>query len=247
MAGTVLGGFLGRFLLGYLTTFVGYQMGFVLMAALTVLGAVWVALALPPSQAFVASTNFAHTQRIFLHHLKTKPLLASCALGDCVLFSLVGCFTFINLHLARAPYHLNSHELGNLFAVYLIGVVITPWSGRLIQRLGNQKTLSVALMSSMLGLIGTLSSPLGAIIVGLVVMSVGVFIAQAATIAYVNTKLCEGRSLGLGLYYMAYYGGGSIGAWLCGMAFGVGAWQAVVLLIVCIQLMGLWIVKHQME
>lgn len=247
VAATVLGGFLGRFLLGYLTAFVGYQSGFAMMAVLTLVGAILVAFALPPSQAFVASTNLAQTKRIFLRHLSTKALLASCGLGACVLFSLVGCFTFINLHLARPPYHLSSHELGSLFSVYLVGVVVTPLSGRLIQRLGSRKTMAAAVVFSVAGLFLTLFVPIAIIIAGLIVMSVGVFVAQAATISYVSAKLCEGRSLGLGIYYMAYYAGGSVGAWLCGMAFGVGAWQAVVALIVCVQLMGLVIVKYCIE
>lgn len=247
VAGTVLGGFLGRFLLGCLTAFVGYQAGFAVMAVLTLAGAIWVTLALPPSQAFVASTNVAHTKHIFLRHLSTKALLASCGLGACVLFSLVGCFTFINLHLADSPYRLNSHELANLFSVYLVGVVITPLSSRLSQWLGSQTTMTAAILFSMVGLILTLLVPLYAVIIGLVVMSLGVFVTQAATLSHITSHLHEGRSLGLGLYYMAYYAGGSIGAWLCGVAFGLGAWQAVVALIALVQMIALVIVRHKIN
>lgn len=244
VAGTVLGGFLGRFILGHLHSLVGYQKGFVIMAAATLLGAVIVQFLLPTSRHFVASDNLRQGLATLKSHSKNPAVIASCVLGGCVLFSLVACFTFINLHLDRPPYNLSSSALANIFAVYLIGVVITPLSTKIITRFGTQKTLVMAILLSALGLLLSLAAPLWVIIVGLTIMSSGVFITQTATISFMTAHLKHGRSLGLGLYYMTYYAGGSLGAWLGGIAFGYGAWLSVVLLIFGVQAMGLITIRQ---
>lgn len=246
VAGTVLGGFLGRFLLGHLHDFIGYDKGFMVMAVMTLFGAVFVQKILPPSQHFIKSGNLKAAGQTLLEHGKNPAVVASCLLGACVLFSLVGAFTFINLHLTKAPYHLSPSHLANIFAVYLIGMVITPLSARLITRFGNRPTIICAILFSAVGLLLTLTAPLWLIIVGLTVMSSGVFVTQTATISQMTTHLDHGRSLGLGLYYMMYYAGGSIGAWLCGLTYAAFDWQGVVLLILGVQGLGIgiaWLLK----
>lgn len=235
--GTILGGFLGRFLLGHLNEIMGWRSAFLLMGGLTLLGAAVVGLCLPKSEQFVKSTGGSFISKIG-EHLKNPALLTLCALGGCVLFSLVGAFTFINLHLAKPPYSLGTGQLANLFAVYLIGMVITPVSAWLIGRFGGQKTLFLAVGFSVLGLFLTLSSPLWLIILGLTVLSTGVFITQTATISQLSKTVNHGRSLANGLYYSGYYFGGTVGSWACGLAFVQFDWSGVVGLIFLVQLVG---------
>lgn len=241
VSGTVLGGFLGRFILGHLEEFIGWRQAFFVMGGLTLLGAVWVAWQLPKSQHFIANANIKSSLQILVNHCQNRYVLTACLLGGCVLFSLVGCFTYINLHLAESPYHLSSAELANIFAVYLLGVVITPIASNLIAKFGSARTVRVAVVLSMLGVLLTLTPPLWLIVVGLTVMSSGVFITQSATITYIAVNVKEGRSLATGLYYMCYYLGGSLGAWLCGLAYKQGAWTTTVWLLLGLQVLALTI------
>ncbi|QMT31616.1 MFS transporter [Alysiella filiformis] len=239
VSGTVLGGFLGRFVVGHVDAWLSWRWGFALLAGLCVLSGACVWRYLPESRHFVANTHIQAGLNTLRSHLHNKRLLAACVLGACVLFSLVGCFTYVNLHLAAEPYRLNSGQLANIFTVYLIGMVITPLSARLIARLGNRHTIVLAMSLSALGVIGSLQSPLWAIMVALILMSSGVFVTQSATISYIASRIQTGRSLATGLYYMAYYGGGTVGAWLCGWAYQYGSWQAVVATLLGIQLLGM--------
>lgn len=241
VSGTVLGGFLGRFVLGHLHEWIGWRSGYYVMAALTLFGAIWVAKTLPPSQQFVANPNFRSGLRTLAGHLTNRYVISACLLGACVLFSLVGCFTFINLHLADAPYGLGTGALANIFAVYLIGVVITPLSSKIVRRFGAARTVIVAVVMSMLGVLITLSAPLWLVVVGLTIMSSGVFITQSATITYIAVNVLEGRSLASGLYYMSYYTGGTLGAWACGLAYAKGEWSLTVAVLLAVQVSALLI------
>lgn len=228
VSGTVLGGFSGRFILGHLHEWVGWRIAYYIMAALTFAGAIWVAKTLPSSKNFIPSPKFRTALSTLAGHLTNRYVISASLLGFCVLFSLVGCFTFINLHLASEPYNLSTGQLANIFAVYLIGVVITPLSTKLLQRFGSARTIVVAVIMSIIGVLITLSAPLWLIIIGLTIMSSGVFITQSATIGYIATNVTQGRSLASGLYYMSYYAGGTVGAWLCGLAYTYGQWTYTV-------------------
>ncbi|WP_066800164.1 MFS transporter [Moraxella oblonga] len=247
VAGTVLGGFSGRFFAGHLHELIGWRSGYVVMAFLTLVGAVWVLKTLPTSINFKKSENFSKALRTLLSHTKNRHVMSACLLGGCVLFSLVGCFTFINLHLSENPHHLSASQLANIFALYLIGMVITPLSGKLIARFGMTNTIIFAVSCSMMGVLITLTTPLWLIIVGLTVMSSGVFITQSATISYIASHVNEGRSLASGLYYMGYYGGGSIGAWVCAIAYKYGQWTYTVMTIAIVQVMALAVVMLLMK
>ena len=247
VAGTVLGGFLGRFILGHLSEIIGWRTACFVMAALCAACALFVAKQLPASQHFVAKPQIGNALRTLKSHLRNRRLLAACGLGACVLWSLVGCFTYINLHLAEAPYRLDSGSLANIFSVYLIGMVITPLSARLISRFGSTRAVMVAVGLSMAGVAATLLSPLPVIVAALTAMSSGVFITQAATINYIAANVQEGRSLASGLYYMGYYGGGTLGAWFCGLAYTQAGWPGVVWLLLAVQLCAVLIAKFGME
>ena len=246
VSGSVLGGFMGRFLLGHLHEFIGWRYGYYVMALLTLIGAFWVAKMLPSSRHFEANPNFRSAIQTLGEHLTNRYVVTACLLGGCVLFSLVGCFTFINLHLAKAPYELSTGQLANIFAVYLIGVVITPLSTKLLRRFGAARTVRVAVIVSIIGVLLTQATSLWGVVIGLAIMSSGVFITQAATISYIAVNVKKGRSLASGLYYMGYYAGGTMGAWLCGIAYARGAWSLTVWLLLFVQLLALLVASFGM-
>lgn len=242
VSGTVLGGFSGRFFAGHLEHFIGWRYGYVVMAICTLIGALWAWKSLPRSQNFIISENFRTAFATLFSHAKNPHVICSGFLGACVLFSLVGCFTFINLHLSESPYLLTPANLANIFAIYLIGMVITPLSARVVTRFGMTSTILMAVLISISGILMTLFTPLSVVIVGLTLMSSGVFITQSATISYLTSHVSEGRSLASGLYYMGYYGGGFIGAWACALAYAQGKWLWTVALILVVQMIALGVV-----
>lgn len=241
VSGTVLGGFLGRFLMGYLTEFIGWRHAFMIMGIISLLGGILVWRNLPASKKFEAKPQVSTAMKTLWHHLHNRYVLAACALGFCVLFSLVGCFTYINLYLDQPPYNLSSSQLANIFAVYLIGMIITPLSARLIIKFGTNLTVLMAMSLSIFGVLLTLLHPLLMIVLALAVMSSGIFITQSSTITYISANVTEGRSLASGLYYMCYYAGGFTGSLLCGHAFESGGWFMTAVTLISAQLLAMLI------
>lgn len=239
VSGTVLGGFLGRFILGHLQELIGWRNAFTVMGIATIIGAIWVAVQLPCSQNFVANQNLSTALQQLKKHLTNRYIIMPTLLGMCVLFSLVGCFTYINLHLADEPYHLSSAQLANIFAVYLIGMFITPIASQLMTRFSTQHIILMATFFSICGVLLSLVNPLGLIIIALMMMSTGVFITQSATISYIANHVKQGRSLASGIYYSGYYAGGFIGAWVCAISYSLGQWLGTVITLLTVQCLAL--------
>lgn len=235
VTGTVLGGFLGRFLVGYMTELWGWQVAYYVMASFSLFGGVALLVFLPRSQHFQPKPHVKQALWQLAHHIRNPHLIAACLLGFCVMYSLVGCFTYINLRFAVPPYDLNAAQLANVFVVYLVGMVVTPLSAWLIARYGVATTATGAVLLSMFGVVLTTVSPLWLIIVALMLMCSGVFITQGATISFISMNVPEGRSLASGLYYMSYYAGGTTGTFICGLAYEVGQWSYTVIALLIMQ------------
>jgi predicted MFS family arabinose efflux permease len=237
VGGTVMGGFCGRFITGHASELLGWRAAYVALAVFNFLGALLVLWQLPASRHFVANRNIRGALRILGQHLSNRRFLAICALGFCVLFSLVGSFTYVNLYLAQPPFSLTAAGLANVFGVYLLGVVVTPLAGRFIVRYGFLRSVLITLALSASGLLLTLLPSLVAVIAGLAVCSSAVFICQSATISHIADNVTEGRSLATGIYYFSYYAGGAAGSWVAGLAFEGWAWPGSVLSIILFQML----------
>lgn len=235
VAGTVMGGFSGRFITGHVGHLLGWRGAYMVLALLNLGGALLAIRALPASRNFVANRHFGDAFRTLRGHLLNRRLLAACGVGFCALYSLVGTFTYVNLYLASPPFALSAADLANVFLVYLVGVVITPLAGRLVTRWGFLSSVLGAVVFSASGLALTLVSALPVVIVGLTVASLGVFICQSVTISFISSNVSHGRSLATGLYYMCYYAGGAVGSWWVGVAYQSGGWPQAVGAITLIQ------------
>jgi predicted MFS family arabinose efflux permease len=235
VGGTFLGGFRGRFITGHWAEFLGWRGAFVSLAIMNLIGALLVLWLLPASRYFVPNRNVSGVLATLGRHLRHKRLMAACAVGFCVLFSLVGAFTYVNFYLASEPFNLSASGLANVFAVYLVGVLVTPLAGRYTERLGYMKSLLWALAFSAGGLLLTLAPSLSLVVVGLTVCSSGIFLCQSATISAISKNVTEGRSLATGIYYMSYYAGGAVGTWGAGVAFEGWGWPGSVATIASVQ------------
>lgn len=235
IGGAVMGGFSGRFVTGHASHFLGWRGAFLALAAANLAGAALSVWRLPPSRRFVPHRDVSGAMRNLGLHLRNASLLAACAVGFCVLFSLVGAFTYVNLLLTQEPFRLSVAGLANVFCVYLLGVIITPLSGRFIGRLGFLRSLLWALGISSAGLLLTLLPTLAAVIAGLALCSSGIFLCQSATMSFIASRVSQGRSLATGLYYMSYYAGGAAGSWIVGIAYESRGWAASVAVMVVVQ------------
>jgi predicted MFS family arabinose efflux permease len=240
VSGTALGGFIGRVGAGILTDWFNWRVAFLALGLASLAGAAAVAAWLPRGRRRTAPSPCPAKQPAFLLQVQAlfrlRRLVATFAVGFNVLFSLVGVFTWITFHLSAPPFRLSTTALSSLFFVYLIGLVVTPVAGFLITRVGLRAGIAGAIACSMAGVLLTLSPSLTVILLGLTLVSSGVFIAQTAAQSHLREAAPPGaRVTAAGLYMSCYYIGGTAAGVVPGAFWALGKWPACAAFIVAMQ------------
>jgi predicted MFS family arabinose efflux permease len=234
VSGTVTGGFCGRALVGLVAGSAGWPVAFVTLSAVNLAAAVALAVWLPPDARGRERRRVGHRQSVAAL-LGNRQLLATNAVGFCVLFSQVSVFTYVTFHLSGAPYRLGTAALGWLFVVYLVGAAVTAVAGRFIDACGHRASLAAGMSIGATGALLTLAPALIAIIAGLALVGTGVFIAQATASSHIGAVTADDRGLAVGIYSACYYLGGSLGGALPAAFWNAGGWAACVALVLTVQ------------
>ncbi len=245
MTGTIVGGFTGRAVAGLVASDASWAASFVALAAINVAVAAALAIWLPSERRAGHHAAADRRSSSLREHLRNPQLIATYAIGFCVLFTQVAMFTYVTFHLAAPPFSLSTAALGWLFVVYLVGAVVTPFGGRWIDRYGHRAGLASAMAIGAAGALLTLAPWLPVIVAGLALCATGVFIAQAATSSYIGAVTTRDRALAVGLYSTFYYAGGSVGGAAPSALWSRGGWPACVTLIVIVQCVGVSIALTQ--
>jgi predicted MFS family arabinose efflux permease len=235
VTGNVLGGFLGRYISAMVAAHTTWQTVFLVLGALNLAGALFVFIALPRAEHFTRSRSFAGSGAAIAGFLRDPQIVATYLMGGTVLFTLVAAFTYVTFYLAGEPFRLSTAAIGNVFVVYLLGLVVTPLGGRMIDRLGNRTATLVALVVSIGGLVLTLIPSVPVIVLGLTVMASPVFVMQTSSQGYLGKIVRENRSTAAAIYFTFYYVGGGLGAVIPAFAWTRGGWPATVALIAGVQ------------
>ena len=233
VSGTVIGGFCGRAVTGLVASAAGWPSAFVVLATLNLGAAATLALWLPRDRT--APPSAVGHGRSILALVRNRQLIATDAVGLCVLFTQVAMFTYVTFHLGAPPYNLTTAALGWLFVVYLIGAAVTPIAGRWIDTNGHRAGLGVGMGIGAVGALVTLIPAVPAVVAGLALVATGVFISQATASSHIGAVTAQDRGLAVGLYAFFYYVGGSLGAALPGLFWESGGWPACVAMVVVVQ------------
>jgi len=240
VTGTVLGGFSGRFLCGLVSARWSWPWVYVVLGLLNLALAALVSAWLPPAKSFKRVEAYGEGFANMLGHFRNRALLAIYAVGFTILFSMVATFTYVTFYLAEPPFLLNPAHLGAIFAVYLVGAVITPLVGKWSGRLPGWQILSAALFVSMSGVLITLSHNLWLVIVGITLCSSGVFVCQIITNRSIGVVAGRSRASAVGLYVTFYYFGGFVGSVVPGWLWELGGWPYCAAFIALVLLMALF-------
>ena len=244
VSGTALGGFLGRISAGILADYFSWRLSFLVLGVASLIGGCAVAAWLPHGRRRVTHLETSLRRPGFLGQVrqmfKMRRLVATFAVGFNVLFSLVGVFTWITFYLSAAPFNLSLTALSSLFFVYLVGLVVTPFAGYLITRVGLRAGIGGAIACSIIGVLLTLFHSVPVVVLGLAALSSGVFVAQTASQSHLRVAAPPGaRVTAAGIYISCYYLGGTAAGVVPGAFWAMGKWPACVLFIVVMQLVAL--------
>lgn len=238
IAGTTVGGLLGRILSGIVGEPAGWRVGMWAVAAVCAVAAVLFLWLTPRAQGFVpgrlrTGEDAAGMLVRLVTPLRSGSQLALYAQGFLLMGAFVAVYNYLGFHLAEEPFALPSWLVTLLFLAYLAGTLSSPWAGSLASRFGRYPVLlgSTALMAT--GALLLLAGVTALVLAGLLLFTAGFFGAHAvasgwAPVAADPTTRAQASSL----YYFGYYAGSSLFGWALGIVFGGADWTWFVLVVV---------------
>lgn len=228
VAGTSVGGLVGRLVPTGVEELGGWRAGLIVLAAVDLVAAgVFVAL-LPPARHFhPAPLEFRHHLAAITEHLREPGIRRLCLAAFLFMGGLTAVYNYLGFRLTRAPFGLPQWVAGLVFVTYLAGTVTSSFAGRLTTRWTRRQVVCGGALVAAAGLLLTIPDTLPLAIAGLVVFTAGFFAAHSVSTGWVAARARSGRSQASALYLVAYYAGASVVGALMGLAFDAGGWAAV--------------------
>ena len=229
IAGTTVGGLLGRIVSGIVGEFGGWQAGVLSVAVLCAAAAVLFLWLTPRSRGFVPGRLRDDRGPGLLERLKAplrSPLQwALYAQGFLLMGAFVAVYNYLGFHLSGSPFGLPSWLVTLLFLAYLAGTVSSPWAGALASRVGRFPVLLASIGVMAVGACLMLVPIAAVVLVGLLLFTAGFFGAHAVASGWTPVAAePASRAQASSLYYFAYYAGSSLFGWLLGLVFGGASW-----------------------
>jgi MFS transporter, YNFM family, putative membrane transport protein len=229
ITGNVASNLIGRLIAAGVVDHFGLAWNFYFFAALNLAGAVLVYFTIGKARPMENSGTVASSPLAILSgHFRNVPLRAAFGIGFCILFAFIGTFTYVNFVLVREPLSLGRMELGFVYFVFLPSIFTTLLAGALVSRFGTRLTLWSALAVAALGLPLLLLPNLPAVLIGMVLVAIGTFFAQATATGFVGHEATSERGAASGIYLASYFFGGLIGTAVLGQLFDRFGWIACV-------------------
>ncbi|EQM34446.1 membrane protein [Rhodococcus erythropolis DN1] len=228
VAGTTIGGLIGRLVPSAVVDFSTWRWALVTAALLSALFALNMIRKLPASKFFrpqpVSVRAIASNLR---RHLANPSLRTLFALGFILMGGFVSIYNFLGFRLTAAPFGLPEALVGLVFLFYLAGTFTSAVAGGASDRLGRRSVLLGSVVVIGIGLALTVPDNLALTLVGMLLFTGGFFAAHSVASGWVGLIATDHRAEASALYLFTYYAGSSVAGALAGLAYAGGGWGGV--------------------
>ncbi len=238
VAGTSVGGLLGRLVAGPIGEVTGWRVGVLSVAVLCGVGALGFVRLAPRPRGYDPSRGRSHPDGGLLHrltaNLRSLRQLALLAQAFLLMGGFVALYNFLGFRLMGAPFHLPQSLVSLVFVAYLAGTWASSRTGAGAARFGRKRVLLVSIVTMVVGVMITLSDNLFLVLAGLLIGTAGFFGAHSIASGWTAHQATVGKAQASSLYNLFYYGGSSVLGWFGGVAFDAAGWTAVAMTIVAL-------------
>lgn len=238
IAGNALGGMTGRIATTWLADFFSWKIAVLCIGALGLCLSLAFVLLLPSSNNFERRPfrPAALTASLFAH-LRNPALLCLFTVAFAGMGGFVTLYNYVTFRLLAPPYDLNQSQVAMIFFSYAFGAFGSSFMGSLVRRFSRSTILFAGLAIMTLGLALTLLPSLAAVVVGILIFTVGFFGVHAVASAWVGARASSARAQAASLYLFFYYLGSSVSGTGGGLFWTHWEWGGVAALVLCLILL----------
>nr|WP_279664009.1 MFS transporter [Ectobacillus ponti] len=201
-SGLLMAGIAGQVFSSLVNEYWGWHTIFVILGVLYALTALLVLVYLPKDDIARPQENILMKFGQMSALLKQTQLLLAFSVTFMLLLSLVGMYTILGSYLASA-FHLTNQDILYVRAAGIAGMLISPFAGRIAQKLGMITVLRSGLALAAFGLLALGISP----VLPLIVLMSVLFVAGIAIVTPMNISLISqlaGNARGSAISFNAF-------------------------------------------
>lgn len=230
VAGTSIGGLVGRIVIGALTDLFNWQIALTILGVLSLLFSLIFWYSLPSSRNFTpGKTSLQQWEANLKHNFSQRNLLGLFLTAFLLMGVYIMILNYIGYPLTSKPYNLSQTVFGFLFVVNLLGTCSSVLFGKLADRYSRQHVIALAIGILLIGVLLTLSSILFLKIAGVAIVAFGFFAGHSVASGWVGIAAGrEYKAQASALYLLFYYGGSSLVGWSGGLFFHRFGWNGMI-------------------
>lgn len=230
VGGNAFGGMMGRIGMSLLTDHFGWRTAMAVLSAFDLMVAIGFVLLLPRSRHFVRRTglNLRFHLQAWGGLLRDRHLPWLFSIPFLLMGTFVSVYNYAGFRLGGPEFGLSQGQIGLIFSAYVFGIVSSSVAGAASDRFGRGPVVLAGTTCAIVGMLLTLSHALSVVVAGVVVLTIGFFIAHSAASAWVGRLGGANRSHAASLYLLAYYVGSSVVGSASGWFWEHGGWPALV-------------------
>ncbi|MNM11675.1 Multidrug resistance protein 3 [compost metagenome] len=190
----------------------GWSYVFFIHGVLVLIAAVLLGSLVPKEEGRRNQASLAALYKQMPAMLIQRPLTLCYLVCLTILLSFVGMYTIFQSNLTKPPFELAAHQLMQVRAAGLAGMILSPFAGRLVARFGMKRTLQAGLLLAAggLGAVG-LSSNLNVLVIMSIIYIAGISITIPTLISIVGTLAGDKRGPAVTVYSLVLFIGASLG------------------------------------
>ena len=233
IAGTSIGGLLGRIVLSSLTDLFDWRTGLEILGTIYILISVAFIVTLPrPKHNLTSSTASGN----FSSLLKNSRLIKVFSIAALSVGVFVAMYNFISYILLAAPYNLTQTQIGFVYVMFLFGSVASAIMGKLSDALGNGRIIFLSIIIMLAGVGVSIFDTLLAKLAGVALVTFGFFGAHTSAASWAGKLDTSDKARISAAYMFCFYVGSSVIGSSSGKFLSLFGWHGVAIFLTIILL-----------
>ena len=221
IASTIVGGYCGRTLTGYVTSLYDWQTAFWMWAFLALVAVLALLRLDSDPRSNLVKPSFSEIKLLMKKPVNREGLLAAFLL----FFVFAGMLNFLPFRMLEIDPEITTVAISMVYTGYLVGIVISLFASRIIGWFGSErKTLLSATVIYLAGTLLFIPASIELLYLAMFIFAAGMFTLHSVLSGYLNHLEPSRKGMINGLYVSAYYSGGALGSFLPGLIYQSLGW-----------------------
>ncbi|MCB4203623.1 MFS transporter [Deferribacterales bacterium Es71-Z0220] len=227
IASTIVGGFAGRAISGLISYVFNWRISFLFLGVCLIILVFFVKSLEKDVTLSVTRPKFSDIL-VVLEDKKFLVVFISIFLS---FFCFAGLLNYLPDHLSKLSSKSNELKTGLAYSGYLMGVVVSLLSVKVIALLGYRKSLILGSTVYIMALLLFQMDNLLWIYINMFIFCGGMFMLHSVGSGFVNKNADKNKGIVNGMYVSFYYFGGIIGSYLPGLIYEKYGWSSFLILL----------------